>query len=166
MVVYFKLKEMQTSEPSLSFLTQAIENHMKERSCLEAQLKEIENKSAVAENELKTVEKEHSEVKMESVILQERKQLLLNKLQIVNARNDRLHKTFSQNQESERELEGKVSKYKAQMNSIRSQFNGEYLKLQNPIFTELSMPETKDFELPDIEIEALQVNYQAIQQSI
>ncbi|VDN98085.1 unnamed protein product [Rodentolepis nana] len=166
MLVNFKLKEMQTPELSFSFLTQAIEKHMKERSCLEARLKEIENKSSVAEKELKTVEKEHSEVKMQSAVLRERKQLLINKLQILNAKNDKLQKTFVQNQESERELEGKVTKCKAQMNSVRSQFNGEYLKLQNPIFTELSIPETKDFELPDIDIEALQVNYQAIQQSI
>lgn len=65
-------------------------------------------------------------------------------------KNDRLNKTLAQNQESERELESKLTESRAQTDSVRSQFNGEYLKLQNPIFTELSIPETKDFELPDM----------------
>ncbi|KAM7535253.1 hypothetical protein Aperf_G00000100172 [Anoplocephala perfoliata] len=121
-----------------------------ERSHLEKQLKEIEGQTSLAEKELKSVEKEHSEMRMEGVKLQEKKQLLLSKLQIVKAKNDRLHQMFAQNQDSERELEERLTNCKTQMNSERSRLNGEYLKLQNPIFTELSIRETKDFDLPEM----------------
>lgn len=83
-------------------------------------------------------------------MLREKKQLLVNKLQIVNAKNDSLHKMFTQNQASERELEEKITKAKAQRDSEASHFNGEYLKLQNPSFAELSIPETKDFEFAEV----------------
>ncbi|VDK38374.1 unnamed protein product, partial [Taenia asiatica] len=120
------------------------------RSCLEEQLREIETKAVLAEQELNATEKEYSDARMERVMLNERKQLLLNKLETINAKNDRLQQIFTQNQEAERELEAQVLRCQEQKELEQNLFNEGFLQLQNPIFTELSIRETKDFDIPEV----------------
>ncbi|KAH9284573.1 hypothetical protein ECG_02153 [Echinococcus granulosus] len=154
--------------PGLSFspLSRAIQHHIKERLRLEAQLKEIEARAALVEEELNATEKECSDARMKRIMLNETKQLLLNKLEAVNAKNDRLQKIFTENQEAEHKLEVEMSKCQNQRELERNLLNGELLRLQNPIFTELIIRETEDFNIPEVDIEALQAKQPTIQKTV
>ncbi|KAL5109453.1 hypothetical protein TcWFU_009433 [Taenia crassiceps] len=157
---------METPELSFSLFSSAIQHHVKERSCLEEQLKEIETKAALAEQELNATEKEYSDARMERVMLNERKQLLLNNLENINAKNDKLQQLFTQNQEAEHELEAQMLRRQEQKELELNLLNERFLQLQNPIFTELSIRETKDFDIPEVDIEALQAKQPVIQKNV
>ena len=62
----------------------------------------------------------------------------------------RLQQLFSKKQETEHELETRLSKYRAQEEFEKHRLNVEFLKLQNPTFTELSIRETTEFDFPEM----------------
>uniref|UniRef100_A0A5K3FA75 CENPF protein n=2 Tax=Mesocestoides corti TaxID=53468 RepID=A0A5K3FA75_MESCO len=118
-----------------------------------------------AQRELSAAEKAYSSAQSEELLLCEKKQLLLHKLETLNSMNDRLHQLFTQNQESEIELENCTSKRQAEVSSECNHLNGEFLKLQNPIFTELSIRDTMEFDVPEVDIERLQAKWSVQKQN-
>ncbi|VDM16383.1 unnamed protein product [Hydatigera taeniaeformis] len=127
-----------------------------ERSRLEEQLKETETKAALAEQELKA-----------SLLLQlpEFDELFQLKKSILKLAWRELQQIFAQNQEAEYHLEAQMVKCQRQRESEENRLNGGFLQLQNPIFTELGIRETRDFDIPEVDIEALRAKQPVIQKT-